>query len=82
MSLDGDPPSHWKDQYVDTNSERNAEDEKHSTEDLEPLLWLQVVHLDHDHHSEDPHDHHPLHVEDVKKVLDVGVILAGGEAGL
>ena len=69
--------------HVDTNSERNAEDEKYSTEDLEPhpLLLLQVGHLDHDHHGEDPHDH-PLHVADVKKVLDVGVILAGGEAGL
>jgi hypothetical protein len=45
-----------------------------------PLLLLQVGHLDDDHHGEDPHDH-PLHVADVKKVLDVVVILAGREAG-
>ena len=64
---------------VENNSEGTAEDEKHSTIDLEPnsLLFLKVGHLDHDHHGEDPHDHQ-LCVAETKKVLEDAVILTRG----
>jgi hypothetical protein len=63
---------------VEHNSEGTAEDEKHSTIDLEPnsLLFLKVGHLDHDHHSEDPHDQ--LCLTETKKSLEDSAILTGG----
>ena len=64
---------------VKNNSEGTAEDEKHSTIDLEPnsLLFLKVGHLDHDHHGEDPHDNQ-LCVTETKKLLEDSAILTGG----
>ena len=56
---------------VETNSEGDAEDDEHTSEDLvpHPLVVLQVGHLGHDQHAEYPHDP-PLCVADTKKVLD------------